>query len=179
MNIKVFTVSVIALAAVASVTDTQAATVTGSADATVIQPIAITAVNPLAFGKFVKGATGGTVVLTTAGGRTATGAVVLSTAGAFESAGTFTVTGETDATFTISVPANVTLTEAGTSTTMVITTFSDLNGTTATTTAAGNVTGGTLTGGTQTLYVGGELAVGAAQVPANYTGTYAVTVEYN
>jgi len=179
MSIKGFTVGAIALAAVAFAANTNAATDTGTADATVIQPITITADQSLSFGKFVKGATGGTVVLTTAGARTATGDVVLSTAGAFESAGIFTVTGETDSTFSITVPATVTLTEAGTSTTMEITTFSDLDGSTAMTTAAGNVTGGTLTGGTQTLYVGGELAVGATQVSADYTGTYDVTVEYN
>jgi len=180
MNIKIFTISAITLAAIAFTANTQAATASGAADATVLAPITIAAADPLSFGKFVNGASGGTVVVTTAGTRSATGTVVLSTAGAGWSDGTFTVTGETDATFSISIPATVTLEETGVgTTTMVVTTFSDLTGTTATSTAAGNVTTGTLTAGTQTIHVGGELAVGATQVAAPYAGTYDVVVEYN
>jgi spore coat protein U-like protein len=36
----------------------------------------------------------------------------------------------------------------------------------------------TATGAPQTFYVGGVLSVGASQVAGTYTGTYAVSAEY-
>jgi hypothetical protein len=60
---------------------------------------------------------------------------------------------------------------------MAFTPVSDLTGANA---VAGTVATGTLTAGAQSVYVGGVLTVGAAQVPhADYTGTIAIAVEYN
>ncbi len=59
---------------------------------------------------------------------------------------------------------------------MAFTTVSDLVGGAIT---SGNVTSGVLTAGTQSIHVGGELVVGAAQAAGTYTGSVSATVEYN
>jgi hypothetical protein len=144
-----------------------AATGTGTASATVIQPIAISQTTGLDFGKFSATGTVGTVVMSTAGARSATGGVSLSSMAA-GAAAAFVVTGEPNATYTITLPATpATLT-------------SGANTMTADTFTSNPVGTGTLTGaGTQTINVGATLNVGATQAPGTYTGTYSVTVDYN
>jgi hypothetical protein len=142
-----------------------AATATANATATVIAPIAITKNADLRFGKFAPGATAGTVVMNTAGTRTVTGGVVLSALDA-GGAASFAVTGDTTATYAITLPASVSIINGAN--TMTLDAFtSNPSGT------------GTLTAGAQTLLVGGTLNVGMNQVAAAYTGTFDVTVEYN
>lgn len=156
-----------------------AAEVTATANATVIAPIAIANTIPLSFGKFAPGAALGTVIVSTSGTRTKTGGVILSSIGPTISAAKFDVTGDANATYSISHTGTTTLTNttgAGAET-MALTKFSDLLAANAT---SGDVTTGTLSaGGAQSIYVGGTLAVAAAQVAGVYTGTAIVTVEYN
>jgi hypothetical protein len=175
MNIKtkIYTTSALALALGAFSTNNFAAEAIASASGTVIQPIAITKAADLSFGKFAPGA-GGTVTVSTSGARTASG-VVLSSIGSSPTAARFDVTGDADATYSISIdaPANVSDGAAGT---MALATFSDLTGAGAT---SGNVASGTLTGGAQSIYLGGTLTVGATQTAGAYTGDVTVTVEYN
>jgi hypothetical protein len=142
-------------------TASMAATATGTANATVLTPIAIAATTALNFGTFA-GNTAGTVVVSTAGARSATGGVVLATGGTV-SAGAFTVTGTGSATFAVTYPGSFKVTSG--SDTMAVQ-------------VAGAATG-TLSSGTVSLPVGGTLTVGAAQAAGNYTGTYTMTVEYN
>lgn len=139
--------------------------------ATVVTPIAITKTQDMAFGEFSAG-TGGTVVLTTAGAASETGDVVL-TGSATTTAAQFTVTGQTDATFSIGVADND-LTHTDLATTMALATVHDLDGSTGDSPASG-----TLALGTQTLYVGGTLTVAADQLPGVYSGTVTATVNYN
>lgn len=157
----VFALVVVSLAGVSA----QAATATANATATVITPIAISKTVDLQFDKFAA-MTGGTVVMSTAGVRSKTGAVVLSTVlpGA---AASFTVTGDANATYTITLPASATITSGAN--TMAVGTF------TSNPASVGNLGAGA----TQTLLVGGTLTVASGQVVGAYTGTFDVIVEYN
>jgi hypothetical protein len=175
MNMKSIAVGAIALSTAAFAGNSFAANASASASGTVIEPIVITKAADLAFGEFAPGA-GGTVTVSTSGARTGSG-VILSTIGSAPTAAKFDVTGEADATYSIAISPSADLSDtAPTPNTMALTTFSDLTAGNATT---GNVTAGTLTSGAQSIYVGGELAVGAAQVAGDYTGSISVTVEYN
>jgi len=154
-----------------------AAADTAVATGTVIVPIAIAKTVDLSFGKFAPGA-GGTVTVSTSGARTVSG-VIPSTIGSTITAARFNVTGEANATYSISHSGTAALTNttgAGAET-MALTKYSDLTAGNAT---SGTAASGTLSaGGAQSIYVGGQLAVDAAQVAGVYTGTVIVTVEYN
>jgi hypothetical protein len=164
--LKLALVSAFALGASALGVNAYAATATGTATATVIAPIGITADVDLAFGKFAAG-TGGTVVMDPAGARTATGGVVLSTVvpGA---AASFSVTGDNNATYAITLPGIATTITSGVNN-MSVGTF------TSTPSATGTLSGL----GAQTVTVGGTLTVATGQVAGAYTGSFDVTVEYN
>lgn len=148
---------------------------TTQSSATVIEPIAITKAADLVFGDFAPGEAGGTVTVSTSGGRTASG-TILSTAGDTSAAAKFDVTGNADSTYSINTTAPGSLTDSVSTETMVLEIFSDLDAGGITT---GNVTAGTLTSGAQSIYMGGKLTVGAAQAAGTYSGDITVTVEYN
>ena len=140
------------------------------AGATIVAAISIVHTAHLNFGQIVASPTDpGTVAQTAAASpvRTATGCTLGNTTGM--SPATFTVGGEPNATYAITLPDDATVTLTGAGDPMAITDFvSSPSGT------------GTLSGGgLQTLYVGGTLHVGAAQVAGVYSGTFDVTVTYN
>ena len=151
------------------VTDGEAAEATANATAEVMTPIAISKTADLRFGKF-SALTGGTVVIATAGTRSATGAVVLSSTNA-GGAASFNVTGDNDATYAITLPSSAVTITHGTDTTktMSVGTFTSNPSGTGTLSAAG----------AQTVNVGGTLTVASAQASGSYTGTFTVGVEYN
>lgn len=141
-----------------------AASVTASASATVATPIAISETSSMNFGTVVASATAGTAVLSTAGAVTTTGGVT--TLASTPSAAAFSVTGQSGQTFSVSLPTSATLSSGANN--MTIDTFNHSLGTTP-----------TLTGGTATFSVGATLNVSANQAAGAYSGTYAVTVNYN
>jgi spore coat protein U-like protein len=159
-----------------------AADAESSSDATVIVPIAIAQAEDLDFGKFAPGV-GGTVTVATDGARSASG-TILSTIGSSPTAAKFDVTGDSDATYLITLPATVNLADTETSEggeDMAVTLFSGLDSTSGSV-GAGQVETGTLSSdatGAQSIFMGGELAVAAEQAPGTYTGTVTATVEYN
>lgn len=166
--IRITAVATAIILAPATVAQAQSSTdaATATSNATVVTAIAITNTGDLDFGKIVSGPTVGTVVMSTAGSRSATGGAQLGNAGS-ASAAAFSVTGETDATYSITLPASATLSDGATNE-MVLDTFtSDPSAT------------GTLAGGSETVNVGGTLNVGADQVSGAYTATFDVTVAYN
>jgi hypothetical protein len=163
-----YVLSSIAIVSIVAAPIAKAATATANATATVMTPISISKTADLRFGKF-SALTGGTVVISTAGARSATGAVVLSTTDA-GGAASFSVSGDANATYAVTLPNAATITHSVDNTkTMSIGTFtSNPSGT------------GTLSGaGAQTLSVGATLTVGNAQTVGSYTGTFDVSVEYN
>jgi len=121
----------------------------------------------MSFGNIIADTDGGTVVLVPAGTRTLNGLTSPSIAGTVTAAA-FTVTGFDGATYSISLPANHTISNGVQN--MVVDTFtSNPSGT------------GTLTGGTQNLSVGATLNVGSSQASGTYTNAagFTVTVNYN
>ncbi len=72
------------------------------------------------------------------------------------------MTGASGATYSVTIPATVSLTGPGSAMTVTLT----------------DPGAGTLTGGTDTFNVGGTLAVGASQTAGSYSGTYTVSVNY-
>ncbi len=149
-------------------------TATANSSATIITPITIVKVQDLNFGNIAVRATGtgGTVVLTPAGVRSATGGVTLPAVAGTVTAASFNVGGDGNRTFSISLPtAPITLTgPTGVTMTMSLGTF----------TSAPSGTG-TLSAGTRNVTVGGTLTVSAGQTPGLYTNTggLTVTVNYN
>ena len=105
----------------------------------------------------------GTVTITPAGGRTLVN--VIGWVGSFNAAG-FSVTGEGSQTYAITLPSSATLTSGGN--TMTVDTFTH--------DAGGSPT---LSGGSDSFNVGATLQVGGSQAAGVYSGTYAVTVNYN
>lgn len=130
-------------------------------------PIAISSSQALAFGSFVAGA-GGTITITPAGARSGTGGVTLLPA-APGSAAQFSISGTSNASYSISLPPNDLVTLASGANTMAVNGF-------ASSPAATGLLG---LSGSQSLFVGATLSVGANQVPGNYSGNFTVSVNYN
>lgn len=130
--------------------------------------IAIQNTQGLAFGSFVSGS-GGTVTVSTNGGRSASGGVLLIPSSS-SSAAQFTVTGDADATYTIQLPGNDFVKLTGPGSDMVIDDF-----TSSPSGAAGQLSAG----GSQTLLIGGTLNIANGQLPGNYSGSFTVIVDYN
>lgn len=145
-----------------------AQTATGNASATIISPIGLTAETPMAFGSVMSGQAG-TVQLPVSGGPRVATDVALSSIG-ISSAATFSVTGEANYTYSISLPATATLTHSNAVDVMTVNNFL--------TDQPENI--GTLSGtGNGVFTVGATLNVGAGQLSGQYLGTYDVTVAYN
>ena len=142
-----------------------------TATATIITPIAITKVVDMNFGEISINGENGTVELTTAGVRTATGGASLPASSSIvATSAMFTVTGKADYGYSISMPGTITLKHTDNSTVMVVT---DINNSVG--------TSGTLAAGTQDIFVGGTLNLVGAQLAGVYTNTadLKVTVNYN
>lgn len=153
----------------------------GSASGQSVTAIAISGgdtTNGLNFGKFSTPYTSGTATITInpqTGAASKTGSIVLrSNTGA--RAAEFTVTGEANATYAITLPSDgaVSLSEAG-GDTIPLSSFTAYS-----TTANATGTTGTLNGsGSDTLKVGATATVEHDDNDATYSGTFTVAVEYN
>ena len=142
---------------------------TATASATIVTGISISKVNDMNFGRLNPGSGGGTAELSTASVVTPTGDVT-KLAGATPSAASFTVSGETGYTFSITLPSSDYTISDGSSHNMIVNTF-----------LSSPATSGTIAGGGTTLSVGATLTVAAGQVSGNYTNVtgFTVTVNYN
>jgi len=126
------------------------------------------ATQSLAFGSFVAGS-GGTVTLAAnPPARISSGGVVLLPSGSWSGA-SFSVTGDPAATYAITLPGNGTVALTSGANTMAVNSF----------TSSPASTGQLGAGGSQTLSVGATLSVGNNQASGTYSGSFAVTVEYN
>jgi spore coat protein U-like protein len=148
------------------------ATGTAEAKATLIRPITISMETNLNFGTIVvpSSTTGGTVMVSTDGTTEVTGTDIslAESLGDPPTTASFTVTGEPNGTYAITLPDDNTVTISGPGEDMTVTGFtSNPDGT------------GVLAGGTQTLSVGATLNVGADQAAGEYAGEFTVTVAYN
>lgn len=145
------------------------ASATATSSATIVTPIAISKVTNLDFGN-VAVSTGGTVVMpaTSAGVRTLTGGITLPTVGGTHQAASYTVTGESNYVYTVTVPSTDLVITSGANT-MLVNAFTQSAG------------AGALTSGAQTIYVGATLNVSSAQAAGSYLSAnpFTVTVNYN
>jgi hypothetical protein len=128
--------------------------------------ITLTKLTNLQFGDVFTAATAGTVVLSPAGARTATGGLTLGNLSPVGAA-TFAVTGAANAAYSITLPVSIVLT--GPAGTMTVSPF------------ASSPSGTGLLGATgqQQLNVGATLNVSANQADGDYSGSFPVTVAYN
>lgn len=143
-----------------------------SVSVTLVTPISISKTTDMNFGNVaVSASLAGTVVLPTSGPRTTGGAggVTLPANTGTVSAAAFTVSGQGNYTYTITLPSSVTITD-GTHN-MTVNAFTSNPATTGTLSA----------GGSQTLLVGATLNVTAGQAAGTYTNAtgVSVTVNYN
>jgi hypothetical protein len=148
------------------------ASVTASMFAEVIAALTATEHSQLSFGKFSPEVNGGEIHLSPQGVRTVAGNVVLSGGG--HSAGSFIITGEDQATYSITLPTSQTLlTNSNGSKTMVVNEWES--------TPAPGIGVGVLNGGTQEVKVGATLIVGSMNdnPVGMYTGSYFITFAYN
>ena len=144
----------------------RAASATANSTVTILAPVTITKTADLVFGTVSAGTTAGTVVMSTAGARSATGGAALSSTATGGTA-KFNLTGNSNSTFSITLPSSTSLTGPGTAMT--------LNAFTSTPSSTGTFNGS----GSATLAVGGTLSIGANQTAGSYTGSFSVTVDYN
>ncbi len=146
--------------------------VTASMFAEVIAALTATENSQLSFGKFSPETNGGEIHLSPQGARSVSGSVVLSGGG--HSNGSFTITGEDQATFTITLPSGQSLlTNSSCTKTMVVKDWESI--------PSPGIGAGVLTRGTQEVKVGATLVVGSmSDNPVGiYTGTYFITFAYN
>lgn len=143
----------------------EAVTVNGTAR--IVVPMVATSPTALRFGNIAASASAGTVTVTAAGVRSATGGAAL-VSGAASGAAVVNITaGEASRPINITYPASATLTSGAN--TMTVDNFA----------VAGSPTTLTLSGtGTGTFNVGGRVNVGASQATGNYAGTITVTLAY-
>jgi hypothetical protein len=146
------------------------ATASATATATIVAPITIVKDADMNFGNIaVDGVLGGTVDLTPASTRSATSGVTLPTTAGTVSAASFTVTGTSGFTYSITLPADITLFHSlGMDQMLADNLVSTPNGS------------GTLVGGSDVINVGATLNVPPAATPGVYTSpNFDVTVNYN
>ncbi len=136
---------------------------TANATATIQAPLTIAKTVDMNFGTMAS-TSGGTVVL--ASDNSVTPSAGVTHLGGTTTAASFTVTGISGATYSLLIPASITLTSGGN--TMTVNPIT-------------NTSTGTLTGGTETILVGGTLNVSAGQAAGVYTNTadLTLTVNYN
>ena len=149
-----------------------ASSTTATANAQVIAALTATETTQLNFGRFSPETQGGKVLLTPEGARTAQGTVVLG--GGSHNSASFYLTGEYDATFSITLPSGpALLTNTLNAKTMEVSDWQSI--------PAQGIGTGKLTGGATTVRVGAVLNVGDmnANPVGIYTGIYAITFSYN
>lgn len=133
--------------------------------AVAVVAVTLTSTADLVFGEIIAGGSAGSVTISPTGARTASGGVVLGrSSGAGPS--TFTVTGEPDTSYGVTLPSSATLT--GSAGSMTVDGFTSL--------PAGS--GALGPGGTDSLSVGATLHVGSSQAGGSYSGTYFISVTY-
>lgn len=165
-------VGILALQAVEAVKVSAQVRATAQISATVVIPLAANEASQLNFGRFFPGTQGGTIIIGPDGAVTSTATVV--TDASQGNPGSFLVSGEVDATFTIALPTEpATLANPDASRTMEVIDWVSIPG--------NGESGLRLVGGFQTIMVGATLKVGSLDENPRgiYTGSYQITFAYN
>jgi|GEM_PF-562827 hypothetical protein len=138
---------------------------TATVSATIIEPISISPTSSLNFGTVGVTTFPGSLEITPSGATIPNNVTEL--AGGIASEGVFTVTGDGNAAYNVTLPSSVTLSSG--SNTLIVDGFNHDGG--ATPTIAG--------GGSRDLSIGATLNIGANQLSGTYTGSYTITVNYD
>jgi len=162
----VLPVLAISIGMIASISSAVAATATATVGATIFGSINASTVLNMNFGALSAGPTAGTVIITATGLRSSTGGVGLNS-GSFSSPATLLLVGIPNASFAISLPSSITISDG--SNTMMVDNFVSVPSGTGQLDASGN----------QTLTIGGTLNVFANQPIGNYQGIMTVVFVYN
>ncbi len=141
------------------------ASASATASAKIYQPISIQKLTDLNFGAMIATPAAGSVVVSPAGARSASGGAVLASA-AGVSAASFQVAGEPNTTFSVGLPSSIQLTSGSNS--MTVSNFL--------TDSAAYLLDAT---GNHALSVGATLDMAANQAAGLYSGSFSVTVAYN
>lgn len=166
-KIKFFAIAALFLGFSVNAMAQQTGNATATAGATIVSPLRISKTRNLEFGTIVANASeAGTVTLATTNEATSEASGVTMAPGSTSYTAIFTINGDANRTFKITMPATVTLAGPGIAT-MDITLAKNLN-----------ATNNALTDGTSTLYVGGSLAVAANQAAGAYNGEFNVAIAY-
>ena len=149
------------------------ATASATATATIVTPISITKNIDMNFGNISVNSSGGTVILAPNGTRTNTGGVTLPIITGTVTAAQFTVSGQGNYTYDITLPSSSVVLSSGANS-MNANSF-----TCSISTTAGSLSSGSP--GTQTFNVGATLTINANQAAGSYTTStpFNVTVNYN
>jgi hypothetical protein len=150
-----------------------------TATAELVWSLTATNTTPLDFGEISYSGLAGTVPMSSAGVRTATGTGIYPVSTEPGTAARFDIAGTADETYTFTLPATITVSIPGGGATrsMVIDHF--VTKIDAASEAAYTVpVTGTLSSGQSTVLVGGRLNVGVDQEIGIYTGTYTVIIDY-
>lgn len=139
---------------------------TATASANIIRVISISNSQSLLFGNIIASAAGGTVTISNTGAPAYDGVAAPTANEGDRQEARFTVKGENDATYSLTLPTKVTLGSEATSESMELTGFN---------TDAKKV----LAEGQEIFGVGATLNVNANQPAGEYTGSFEVTVAYN
>jgi hypothetical protein len=145
---------------------------TGHISAEVIQVFSASETSQMNFGRFSPGPQGGEIILTPVSTVSVLGSVFTGTG--IHNAASFYVTGDQDATYSITLPANpVVLTNTSNAKTIHVADWVSI--------PAEGIGTGKLQNGFQVVYVGATLKVGTiSDNPAGiYTGSYNITFEFN
>jgi hypothetical protein len=148
------------------------ASATGHIIAEIIPVFSASETSQMNFGRFSPGPQGGEIVLTPQNTVMVLGSVYVGTG--LHSAASFYLTGDSDATFSVSLPsAPVYLTHTRSARTMSVENWSSI--------PAHGVGTGVLQNGVQVVYVGATLKIGTLDDnPVGlYTGTYNITFDFN
>jgi hypothetical protein len=145
------------------------ATTSATSTANIVAPITLVKNTDLSFGNIASsGSVLGSVELTPAGNRIASGGATLPIVSGTVTAASFTATGLSGYTYAIMLPVDITLVHSlGLAVMLADNVNSTPNGT------------GTLTGGTESIAVGATLNIDVSQMAGFYSGTFDVSVNYN
>jgi hypothetical protein len=146
---------------------TASSTANATASANIVSPLTIWKNSDLAFGNIASGPSYGSVNVDYYGSRWANGGVTLIEAGNYTSSAQFSITGYPYATFAISLPYSIGITNG--SSWMTVDNFASDLGYGSSLDWYGNAY----------MYVGATLEVNPGQEPGLYTGSFDVTINYN
>ena len=176
MKTKIF--SMLVIAAIAVIPFKLNAQTAVGADVTLFTPISLTKDVDMNFGLMAQPSTAQTCVLSTTNTRTASGGLTL-IPGSTAKAAQLTASGNASVGYDITLPASITVNDAGNANSMLIdelTVKSGYNsGADQTATYKGVLSGS----GSDIFYIGGKLHIGANQVSGNYHASFNVSVAYN